>query len=76
MAPGQVLATGPAHRETCWHHSYLPLPQIHVPAGGTVRIRSRCFIDPESGTLCLGLTVAGPGEALSEDLPEHVFALE
>lgn len=76
LAPGEILATGPAARETCWHHSYLPLPQIQVPAGGEIKLRSRSFLDAESDTLCLGLTVAGPGQTLDEDLPEHVFALE
>lgn len=76
MAPGQVLAMGPAHRETCWHHSYLPMPALQVPAGGEVTIRTRSFLDPETGTLCLGLTAAGPGDRIDAESREHVFPLE
>ena len=76
MAPGQMLGSGPAHPETCWHHTYLPLPQMLVPDGGRVGLRARSFLDPASDTLCLGLTVAGPGETLEAGGHEHVFALE
>ncbi|WP_372886497.1 50S ribosomal protein L11 methyltransferase [Shimia sp.] len=75
MAPGQTLGTGPRHRETCWHHSYLPLPKRLMRAGEMLRLRSRSFIDADSDAFCLGLTVAGPGETL-EGAPEHVFRLE
>ncbi len=76
LAPGITLGTGPAHRETCWHHSYLPLPMLQMPANSEVCIEATSFLDTGSGTLCLGLRVAGPGETLSNDLPQHIFPLE
>lgn len=75
MAPGQVMGTGPYHRETCWHQTYLPLPRRLMRAGDVLHLRSRTFIAPESEVLCLGLTVAGPGETL-DGADEHVFRLE
>lgn len=78
MAPGQVLSTSMAARETCWHQSYFPLPALQVPAGGVVNVRVRSFHDAEDGRLCLGLTVAEPGAALPApgSDSEHVFSLE
>lgn len=75
MAPGQYLATGPHHRETCWHHTYLPLPRRLMRAGDALRLRTRTFIDAENEVLNLGLTVAGADESL-DGCEEHVFRLE
>lgn len=74
MAPGQVLTTSMAARETCWHQSYFPMPQIQVPAGGQVRIRVRSFVDPLSEEIMLGLTVLAPADAEGAG-SERVFAL-
>jgi ubiquinone/menaquinone biosynthesis C-methylase UbiE len=75
MAPGQLLGTGPHHRETCWHHTYLPLPRRLMRAGEALRLQTRTFVDPENDVLSLGLTVAGPDQSL-DGAPEHVFRLE
>lgn len=75
MAPGQILGTGPHHRETHWHHSYLPLPRRLMQAGDVLHLRTRTFAHPENGVFCLGLTVAGPGEVF-DGADEHVFQLE
>ena len=76
MAPGLVLGTGPSSKETHWHQSYFPVPAIHVPAGQRVAARIRSFLN-EAGVMCMGLTVAGPGETVQmPDLPEHVYVLE
>lgn len=84
MAPGLVLGTGTATRETCWHQSYFPLPALQVPAGGRVAARVRSFLAPGGNLMCIGITIAGPGE----DLPpagtaaaegtarEYVYVLE
>lgn len=74
MAPGQVLTTSMAARETCWHQSYFPMPQIQVPAGGQVSLRVRSFVDPASEEIVLGLTVLAPSDAESAGT-ERVFAL-
>ena len=75
MAPGQIMGTGPYHRETHWHHSYFPMPRRLMQSGETLRLRTRSFCDPENDNLCFGLTVAGPGETL-DGADEHVFRLE
>jgi hypothetical protein len=75
MGPGQTLSTSMAARETCWHQSYFPMPQIQVPAGGQVRLGVRSFIDPASEEIVLGLRVlAAPGTP-AEAEAERVFAL-
>lgn len=78
MAAGKVLSTGTAGRETCWHHSYFPVPSIQVPAGGRVAARVRTFLEPEGNLMCVGLTIAGPTEALDGPVApvEHVYVLE
>ena len=78
MAAGKVLSTGTAERETCWHHSYFPLPCIQVPAGGRVAARVRTFLEPEGNLMCVGLTIAGPDETLEGPgaRMEHVYVLE
>ena len=75
MGNGQTLSTSCFARETHWHQSYFPVPAIQVPAGGEVKVRVRTFMAEGSDGLRMGLTVAGPGEAL-DDQPEHVFAFE
>ncbi len=57
LAPGLVLGTGTATRETCWHQSYFPMPALAVPAGAAVMTRLRTFMRPEDDRLCLGVTV-------------------
>jgi len=78
MAVGKVLSTGTAERETCWHHSYFPVPCIQVPAGSRVAARVRTFIEPEGNLMCIGLTIAGPNEMLDGAVVrnEHVYVLE
>ncbi|SMY07369.1 50S ribosomal protein L11 methyltransferase [Flavimaricola marinus] len=73
MAPGQVLSTSMASRETHWHQSYFPMPQIQVPAGGQVTIRVRSFLDTVSEDMALGFRLRGPGD--SDFGAERVFSL-
>ena len=42
--------------------------------GPTIMVRTE--LDAETGILHLGLRVAGPGETLGPDTPEHVYAVE
>jgi hypothetical protein len=69
-----VMSTSCGARETCWHQSYFPIPQIAVPAGGAVAARLRCFLDGDNqlkfGMACW-LDGSDPGQAR-----EHVFDLE
>jgi hypothetical protein len=73
MAPGQTLTTSMAARETHWHQSYFPMPQIQVPAGGHVTVGVRSFIAQGSEEISLGLRVKAPRG--TEAGPERVFAL-
>jgi len=77
LAPGHLLSTSPFTKETHWHQSYFAIPVIQVPAGGEVNVRVRTFFN-EVEQFCMGLTVAGPGEALDDgtERPEHVYILE
>lgn len=69
-----AMSTSCGARETCWHQSYFPIPQIAVPAGGAVAARLRCFLDDDN-QLKFGMTCwlegTDPGQAR-----EHVFGLE
>jgi SAM-dependent methyltransferase len=76
MAPGQVLSTGPSEHDTHWHQSYFPMPAMDVPAGGSVTVRVRTFIDEDSGIMQVALAVAGEGEALAADTREHIYVIE
>jgi SAM-dependent methyltransferase len=68
-----ALSTSCGARETHWHQSYFPIPQIAVPAGGTVVARLRSYLDADNQ---LGFAIAcalegeDPGAAR-----QHVFDL-
>ncbi len=69
-----VLSTSCGARETHWHQSYFPIPQIAVPAGGTVVARLRSFLDGDN-RLKFGMACALDGANLTA-APEHVFDLQ
>lgn len=75
MGPGQTLTTSMAARETCWHQSYFPMPQIQVPAGGQVTVGVRSLIDPASEEIVLGLRVLPKSGADPDPDPERMFPL-
>lgn len=74
LAPGHILSTSCGVQETHWHQSYFPMPALHVPAGQGVTARLRSFLPEGADVLKIGITTAGPGQALDAQA-EHVFDL-
>jgi len=74
MGEGQVMSTSCGARETCWHQSYFPLPQIVVPAGAAVVARLRSFLDADN-RLRFAIAARLDGEDPAQ-AREHVFDLE
>ncbi len=69
-----AMSTSCGARETCWHQSYFPIPQIAVPAGGAVVARLRSFLDEDNQlkfAIACALEGEDPGAART-----HVFDLE
>jgi hypothetical protein len=69
-----VMSTSCGARETHWHQSYFPIPQMAVPAGGAVIARLRTFLDADN-QLKIGMTCWLDG-ADPAGAHEHVFGLE
>ncbi len=62
LAPGIVLDTSPYSKLTCWQQSYFPIEEIFAAAGDELVVKVKTFIDPNTQSAMLQLSVSLEGK--------------